>query len=93
RNLSRRVETVAPVLDPTIQQELQEILDVYASDNASAWDAGPDGKYVRRRPLADEPRRAAQEIFLERAKSGASTRPTTGVDRAPLEEAGTVERR
>lgn len=93
RNLSRRVETVAPVLDPTIQQELQEILDVYASDNASAWDAGPDGKYVRRRPLADEPRRAAQEIFLERAKSGASTRPTTGVDRAPIEEAGTVERR
>jgi polyphosphate kinase len=69
RNLSRRVETIMPVLDPTIQQELLEILDVYASDNSSAWDALSDGTYERRRPLSDEPRRAAQEIFIERARS------------------------
>ena len=72
RNLSRRVETIMPVFDPTIQRELDEILDVYASDNASAWDAGPDGSYVRRRPAPGEPRRAAQEIFIERVDSSAS---------------------
>jgi polyphosphate kinase len=67
RNLSRRVETIMPVFDPTIQRELLEILDAYASDNASAWDARPDGTYERRRPAPGEPRRAAQEIFIARA--------------------------
>ena len=73
RNLSRRVETITPVVDPAIRQELLEILDVYASDNSSAWDCGPDGAYRRRRPQAGEPRRAAQEIFIERARGGRST--------------------
>jgi polyphosphate kinase len=74
RNLSRRVETIMPVVDPTIQRELLDILDVYTTDNASAWDAGPDGKYVRRRPAKGEARRAAQEIFIERAR--AASEPT-----------------
>ncbi len=69
RNLSRRVETIMPVFDPVIQKQLLEILDVYAADNSSAWDCGPDGTYRRRLPRPGEPRRAAQEIFIERAGS------------------------
>jgi polyphosphate kinase len=67
RNLANRIETVIPVLDPPVRNELEEILAVYISDNASAWDCGSDGVYTRREPAAGEPRRAAQEIFTRQA--------------------------
>jgi polyphosphate kinase len=67
RNLSRRMETVAPVRDPVIQAELEDILRTYEQDNCSAWDMQPNGEYVRRRPLEGEARRAAQQVFMEHA--------------------------
>ena len=69
RNLNGRVETILPVLDAGVQRDLDEILAVYESDNSSAWDCGPDGSYRRRKPAKGEERRAAQEIFIERARS------------------------
>jgi polyphosphate kinase len=63
RNLDRRVETIIPVKDPVVRQELMRVIEVYESDNASAWDCRPDGTYVRRRPAPGEERRAAQELF------------------------------
>jgi polyphosphate kinase len=71
RNLDRRVETITPVEDIEIKRELREILDVYDDDNSSAWDCGPDGVYVRRKPKEGEPRRAAQGRFIRRAKESA----------------------
>jgi polyphosphate kinase len=68
RNLSNRVETVMQVMSPDLQQDLDKILAVYASDNASAWDCQPDGVYLCRTPATGEPRRAAQEIFIRRAR-------------------------
>ena len=67
RNLKKRVETVVPVRNPDLKQELEEILGVYESDNASAWDCRPDGTYVGRSPEPGQPARAAQEVFIERA--------------------------
>ena len=69
RNLSRRMETVAPVCDPAIKAELETILRTYEQDNCSAWDMQPDGKYVRRHPAAGEAPRGAQQVFIERAAS------------------------
>ena len=69
RNLDGRVETIAPITDPTLREELRQILDVYEADNASAWDLQADGTYVRRRPAAGEPRCAAQEVFLAMANA------------------------
>ena len=68
RNLDRRVETITPVEDVEIKKQLCEILDVYDDDNSSAWDCGPDGSYVRRKPKEGEPRRAAQGRFISRAR-------------------------
>jgi polyphosphate kinase len=65
RNLNRRVETIIPVLDDEVGQQLGRILDVYAKDNCSAWDCQPDGIYIRRTPAEGEERRAAQEVFVE----------------------------
>lgn len=64
RNLDGRVETIAPIADPALREELRQILEVYDQDNTSAWDLQPDGSYVRRRPRPGEPGRAAQEVFL-----------------------------
>ena len=69
RNLSRRMEVVAPVCDPLIRAELEDILRTYEQDNFSAWDMQPDGDYVRRRPAAGEARRGAQQVFIERSAS------------------------
>jgi polyphosphate kinase len=68
RNLSRRMETVAPVCDPGIKAELETILRTYEQDNCSAWDMRPDGQYVRRRPAAGEARRGAQQVFIGRSR-------------------------
>ena len=68
RNLDRRVETIVPVTSPDLARELGELLDVYDRDNFSAWDCGPDGRYVRREPKDGEPRRAAQEMFIALAR-------------------------
>ncbi|HEY2774021.1 MAG TPA: polyphosphate kinase 1 [Candidatus Binatia bacterium] len=67
RNLDRRVESIAPVLDPKLCRELSAILDVFDTDNYSRWDCNPDGTYTRRRPTAGEARRDSHEIFLEMA--------------------------
>ncbi|HZC54154.1 MAG TPA: polyphosphate kinase 1 [Mycobacterium sp.] len=69
RNLSRRMEAVAPVRDPVIKAELETILATYEQDNYSGWDMQPDGGYLRRHPARGEPRRSAQQVFIERTAS------------------------
>jgi polyphosphate kinase len=67
RNLSRRIETIAPVKNPQIQRELDDVIEVYETDNSSVWDCQPDGSYSRRKPAEGEPARAAQLEFIEQA--------------------------
>ncbi|MGB7983453.1 MAG: polyphosphate kinase 1 [Candidatus Nanopelagicales bacterium] len=67
RNISRRMETVAPVRDPGIKAELENILHTYEQDNCTAWDMQPDGQYIRRHPTATEAPRGAQQVFIERS--------------------------
>jgi polyphosphate kinase len=67
RNLDRRVESIAPVEDPKLRQELRRILDAFDADNCSRWDCQADGTSARRRPADGEPRRSSQEAFLAAA--------------------------
>jgi len=67
RNLTNRIETVVPVTDPVLRRALDRVIEVYETDNCSAWDCGPDGTYAQRRPAEGEPCRAAQPMFLEQA--------------------------
>jgi polyphosphate kinase len=64
RNLDRRVETIAPVTDPILIAEIEEILTVAENDNHSAWDLQPDGTYLRRRPKKGETARPSQQAFV-----------------------------
>jgi polyphosphate kinase len=69
RNLERRVESMAPVVDPTLKNEIDAILGVLENDNHTAWDLQPDGSYVRRMPKDGEPIRAAQQEFIRLAEA------------------------
>lgn len=74
RNLDRRVETVVPVLDQTIQNTIcDEIWTTFAADNQKTRILRADGTYVRRQPRAGEPALNAQSLFLERAQARESS--------------------
>jgi polyphosphate kinase len=68
RNLDRRVEAVAPVEEPHLAQDLQEILGIMLADNRHAWDLQSDGKYVQRKPQADQTEQSSQQTFMEMAQ-------------------------
>ena len=65
RNLDRRMESVMPVTDPILKQELEQTMKIYEEDNCSAWDMQPDGEYLRRRPKNGEMSRPAQETLID----------------------------
>jgi polyphosphate kinase len=47
RNLDRRVEAVAPVIDPHLQTRLDEILEVCQQDDTLAWELGPEADWTK----------------------------------------------
>jgi polyphosphate kinase len=67
RNLDSRMETIMPVLDEQIAAELEHMLDVYESDNVTAWDMQPDNSYRRRSPAEGENPRPSQTRFIQEA--------------------------
>jgi polyphosphate kinase len=54
RNLSRRVEAVAPVKVRHLRERLWEDLAVQLEDKRNAWRMQPDGTYVQLQPCADD---------------------------------------
>ncbi|MGI9038608.1 MAG: polyphosphate kinase 1 [Gemmatimonadota bacterium] len=48
RNLSNRVEILAPVESPDLRKELRFVLDTQLGDRRLGWEMRPDGSYVRR---------------------------------------------
>jgi len=64
RNLDNRMETIMPVTDPKLKEELEEILTVYENDNCSAWDMQPDNSYKKRYAKKNVPCRGAQDVFI-----------------------------
>jgi len=47
RNLDRRVEALAPVIDERLRARLDEIFDVNLSDDTLAWELEGDGSWVK----------------------------------------------
>jgi polyphosphate kinase len=78
RNLDYRVEAIAPVEDPRLQEELKAILDLQLADNVKAWDLRADGTYHQRQPAEGEPARSSQEILMQRALDRAGRPPVAG---------------
>ncbi|MPZ89760.1 MAG: polyphosphate kinase 1, partial [Nitriliruptorales bacterium] len=64
RNLDRRVETMAPVRDPRLREQLREVLDTEFADNVQAWTLAADGGWTRRSPGDGEEPLDSQERFM-----------------------------
>jgi polyphosphate kinase len=63
RNLDSRVELVAPVDEPLLRDDLLDTLERCLADDCNAWELGPDGNWVRRKP-GEDPRNAHKELML-----------------------------
>jgi polyphosphate kinase len=65
RNLDRRVEAIAPIEDPQISKDIQEVLGVMLADNRQAWDLQPDGTYIQRQPPEHCSEEGTQQTLME----------------------------
>jgi polyphosphate kinase len=77
RNLDRRVEVLTPVVEPELQQRLDEVLEVELADDVLAWTMGPDGLWTRApRGGSIETHARLQELTRERGGMVPSTTAT-----------------
>lgn len=65
RNTLRRVEVGAPVVDPDLRRELNDMFDVMLRDNCQARELDSAGRYTRLVPVSEKIN--AQEIFYQQA--------------------------
>lgn len=81
RNLSRRVEAIAPIKSPGLKERLWDILQVSLADCRQAWDMQADGSY-RKVPLgnATSPTSAmgTQAYLMQQAKEACIVSSLTG---------------
>ncbi|HXH57141.1 RNA degradosome polyphosphate kinase [Iamia sp.] len=66
RNLDRRVEALTVVIDPGLEAQVREVIDVNLADDSLAWSLGPDGSW---QPVKGDGLVHAQDRFRELALS------------------------
>jgi polyphosphate kinase len=65
RNLTSRVETLAPVEQPELREDMREVLDLALNDQRNGWEMQPDGSYVQRTPSTPEEETSSQQALVE----------------------------
>lgn len=65
RNTEKRVEVACPILDESIKERLNKMLDVMLADNTKARKMLSDGSYILKEQNGE--RTVAQEIFMKEA--------------------------
>lgn len=67
RNLKDRVELIAPIEEPALQERLVQTLEDALNDNRLAWDLDAQGGYVQRCPAPGEAERNFHRVLMARA--------------------------
>jgi polyphosphate kinase len=71
RNLTHRVEAVAPVTQPALRERLWEVLQIQLEDARHAWQMQPDGSYIQLSAAASDSTVAKQgshQTLMRRAR-------------------------
>jgi polyphosphate kinase len=68
RNLKRRVELIAPITEPSLQERLIQMLMDALDDNRLAWDGEADGRYVLRYPADSKSERDFHQTLMKQAR-------------------------
>ncbi|MEP7325194.1 MAG: polyphosphate kinase 1 [Gemmatimonadota bacterium] len=77
RNLDRRIEVAAPILDPGHRRTVREMLENMLLDNRQAWDLKPDGTYQQRNPASAPDEMATHRYLMEKYREGQRVTPET----------------
>ncbi len=65
RNLDRRIETLVPILDPDLRDQIyQDILEPHLNDTAKAYRLNEDGSYMRKKVTRGKKPLNAQDYML-----------------------------
>jgi polyphosphate kinase len=71
RNLTRRVEALAAVKAPALQEHLKLVLDLALSDNAGSWTLDRRGRWSRAHAAEGEARLSLQDQLMGHSVGGA----------------------
>jgi polyphosphate kinase len=63
RNLDHRVEIAFPVLDPRLQAQIHEVLELQLRDTVKAREILPDGRSTRVRAVDTAPLRSQERLY------------------------------
>jgi polyphosphate kinase len=73
RNLDRRVEAVAPVDDPRLREQLEQLLDLYLKDTG-AWHMASDGSFSQHQGDGEE--LLVQQQLIKHWRGGLNSLPS-----------------
>jgi polyphosphate kinase len=90
RNLDHRIEVVVPIEDPALRKQLAMIRDLWLADEASAWELGADGSWLRLRPEDESWHGGSQEALMALIRAERVPAPLAGGETAGWEPATTT---
>lgn len=67
RNLDRRVEAIAPIEEPGLRQQLEQLLELYLNDTG-AWHMDADGQFQQRQQEGE--RHLVQDTLMQQWRGG-----------------------
>lgn len=73
RNLHRRVEVAAPLLDRISRERCWELLQAQLNDRAASWELGPDGRYSQQPTDSASITMGSQQLLMKSARDRTRT--------------------
>jgi polyphosphate kinase len=75
RNLSARVEAVAPIESRGLRARLWDLLQTMLNDGRQAWEMDADGRYVQLKPTRPEQESGTHQVLMDAARCDAAVTP------------------
>ena len=88
RNFDRRIEIAFPVLEPALQNRLNDILEIQLGDNIKGRWMEPDGRYLRAKTDGSNGLRSQERLYAlvaaEEPRGGITPLGLPAVDRSRI---------